>query len=33
VSKIERGDSDVEVFTCLDWCTPCGITPGVLLDE
>jgi len=32
VSKIERGDSYVEVFTCVDWCTACGITPGALLD-
>ncbi len=33
ISKIERGDSYVEVFTCLDWCTACGVTPGTLLDE
>jgi len=33
VSKIERGDSYVEVFTCVDWCTACGITPGALLDS
>jgi transcriptional regulator with XRE-family HTH domain len=32
VSKIERGDSYVEVFTCVDWCTVCGMTPGALLN-
>lgn len=32
VSKIERGESYVEVFSCVDWCVACGITPGALLD-
>lgn len=33
VSKVERGVTYVEVFTCVDWCTACGITPGALLDS
>ena len=33
ISKIERGDSYVEVFTCLDWCAACGVKPGALLDD
>lgn len=32
VSKMERGDSYVDVMAFLDWCVACGVLPGVLLD-
>lgn len=32
VSKMERGDSYVDVMMLVDWCAACGVLPGVLLD-
>lgn len=32
VSKMERGDSYVDVMAFLDWCVACGVMPGALLD-
>lgn len=32
VSKMERGDSYVDVMAFLDWCLACGVLPGALLD-
>ena len=33
VSKMERGDSYVDVLTFVDWCTACGVRPGEVLDR
>ena len=33
VSKMERGDSYVEVFAFVDWCNACGQSAGRLLDD
>lgn len=33
VSKLERGDSYVELFAFVDWCKACGQPPSKLLDE
>jgi transcriptional regulator with XRE-family HTH domain len=33
VSKIERGESYVDVMTFADWCLACGQKPGVALDQ
>ena len=32
VSKIERGESYVDVMTYVDWYAACGCKPGALLD-
>lgn len=32
VSKIERGESYVDVLTFVDWYEACGGKPGVALD-
>lgn len=32
VSKMERGDSYVDVMVFLDWCVICRVLPGTLLD-
>ena len=32
VSKIERGESYVDVMTYLDWYVACGMRPGAMLD-
>lgn len=32
VSKMERGDSYVDVMVLIDWCAACGVLPGMLLD-
>ena len=32
VSKMERGDSYVDVMVFIDWCVACGVLPGALLD-
>lgn len=32
VSKIERGESYVDVLTFVDWYQACGGQPGVALD-
>lgn len=32
VSKIERGESYVDVMTYVDWYAACGHQPGVVLD-
>lgn len=32
VSKIERGESYVDVFTFVDWCVACGVSPSVAFD-
>lgn len=32
VSKIERGESYVDVMTFVDWYLACGLRPGVVLD-
>ncbi len=32
VSKIERGESFVDVLLFAKWCEACGISPGVALD-
>ena len=33
VSKMERGDSYVDVLTFVDWCSACGVRPGEVLDR
>jgi transcriptional regulator with XRE-family HTH domain len=33
ISKMERGDSYVDVLTFVDWCAACGVSPGELLDR
>lgn len=33
VSKMERGDSYVELFAFMDWCKACNQAPGKVLDE
>jgi len=33
VSKIERGESYVDIMTFVDWCAACGLTPGLALDQ
>ena len=33
VSKIERGESYVDILTYVDWVTACGRKPGELLDS
>ncbi len=32
VSKIERGESFIDVMTLVDWLIACGLKPGVALD-
>jgi transcriptional regulator with XRE-family HTH domain len=32
VSKIERGESYIDVMTYVDWYTACGMPPGAVLD-
>ena len=32
VSKIERGESYVDIITYVDWVTACGRKPGELLN-
>lgn len=32
VSKIERGESYVDVMTFVDWYLACGLQPGMVLD-
>lgn len=32
VSKIERGESYVDLMTYVDWYTACGLRPGAMLD-
>ena len=32
VSKIERGESYVDVFTFVDWCAACGLKSGASLE-
>ncbi len=32
VSKIERGESFVDILTYVDWCVACGLKPGAVLD-
>lgn len=32
VSKIERGESYVDLMTFVDWCAACGLKPGLTLD-
>lgn len=33
VSKIERGESYVDIMTFVDWYAACGLKPGVNLDQ
>lgn len=33
VSKIERGESYVDVLTFSDWCAACGLNCGLVLDS
>ena len=33
VSKIERGESYVDILTYVDWLVACGRKPGELLDS
>jgi len=33
VSKIERGESYVDVMTFVDWCHSCDLSPGKCLDQ
>jgi len=33
VSKIERGESYVDVMTFVDWYAACGLKPGLALDQ
>ena len=33
VSKIERGESYVDVFTFVDWCAACGLKPGAVFEN
>ena len=33
VSKIERGESYVDVMTLVDWCHACSLNPGASLDQ
>ncbi len=33
VSKIERGESYVDVMTFVDWCQACSLAPGKNLDQ
>ncbi len=33
VSKIERGESYVDLMTFVDWCAACGLKPGLTLDQ
>ena len=33
VSKIERGESYVDILTYVDWCLACGMKPGEALDR
>ena len=33
VSKIERGESYVDVMTFVDWYMACGLQPGKALDS
>jgi transcriptional regulator with XRE-family HTH domain len=33
VSKIERGESYVDVMTFVDWCAACELKPGLTLDQ
>lgn len=33
ISKIERGESYVDIMTFVDWCAACGQLPGVSLDQ
>ena len=33
VSKIERGESYVDIMTFVDWYAACGLKPGVTLDQ
>lgn len=33
VSKIERGESYVDLMTFVDWCGACGLKPGLTLDQ
>lgn len=33
VSKIERGESYVDIMTFVDWCAACGLKPGPTLDQ
>ncbi|MCM2297162.1 helix-turn-helix transcriptional regulator [Rhodoferax sp.] len=33
VSKIERGESYVDVMTFVDWYGACGLKPGLALDQ
>lgn len=33
VSKMERGDSYVDVLTFVDWCSACGVRPSEVLDR
>ncbi|MFZ4479046.1 MAG: helix-turn-helix domain-containing protein [Rhodoferax sp.] len=33
VSKIERGESYVDVITFVDWCSACGLKPGIELEK
>ncbi|MCL1960226.1 MAG: helix-turn-helix domain-containing protein [Desulfovibrionaceae bacterium] len=32
VSKIERGETYIELTLFIDWCQACGVEPGVALD-
>jgi len=33
ISKMERGDSYVDVLTFVDWCSACGVKPGEVLER
>lgn len=33
VSKIERGESYIDILTFVDWCFACGQSPGQALDQ
>lgn len=33
ISKIERGESYVDILTFVDWVTACGRKPGEVLDS
>jgi transcriptional regulator with XRE-family HTH domain len=33
VSKIERGESYVDLMTFVDWYAACGLKPGLALDQ
>ena len=33
VSKMERGESYVDVMMFIDWCCACRVRPGELLDR